>query len=145
MKYLSRLSTLAALFVLIFASGCAGKKLNNRMNAVEAQIGVITDELVRLDQSVQDTRGAVQEGSGVSAGMPGGTYRTPSGFELPGLSIQQALKGAGYYNGTMDGKIGSETKQAVEAFQKDHDLHPDGVVGRQTWNKLKVYLPGTVK
>ena len=38
-----------------------------------------------------------------------GIYRTPSGFEVPARSIQEALKNAGYYNGTVDGKVGPNT------------------------------------
>lgn len=54
--------------------------------------------------------------------------------------LQTALKKAGYYNGAIDGKIGSGTKSGIEGFQKDHGLKVDGVVGKKTWEELKVYL-----
>lgn len=140
---------LGTLGVLLLFTGCASKNLNKRVSAVEAQIGAITDELVRLDQDLQDTRGALQGVQERRGGIPseaaGGIYRTPSGFQLPSTNIQQALKSAGYYQGNVDGKIGAETKRAIEAFQQDHDLKPDGVVGQRTWSKLKVYLGETVK
>ncbi|MBI4341198.1 MAG: peptidoglycan-binding protein [Candidatus Omnitrophica bacterium] len=53
--------------------------------------------------------------------------------------IQQALKDAGFYQGSVDGKMGPLTRQAVEEFQRVNGLTPDGVVGRQTWAKLKQY------
>ena len=154
-----RLSIL--LFVVTFAigsTGCAGKKRQKQINALNAQVGVITDELVRIDQGLQDVRSGVQTTqntqsavvtsartpSGASVAI-GSVYRTPSGFELPSISIQQALKNAGYYKGSLDGKIGSTTKQAVKSFQNDHGLTSDGVVGRQTWSKLKVYLSAPLK
>lgn len=54
--------------------------------------------------------------------------------------VQQALKNAGYYNGKIDGKIGSGSKKAIYDFQIDHKLKTDGIVGRRTWNELKTYL-----
>jgi penicillin-insensitive murein endopeptidase len=37
-----------------------------------------------------------------------------------------------------DGRFGSVTQHAVEQFQADHGLEPDGVVGPATWNALAV-------
>ncbi len=37
-----------------------------------------------------------------------------------------------------DGDFGLTTKAAVIAFQKDHALHPDGMVGARTWAALLV-------
>jgi uncharacterized protein (TIGR02594 family) len=52
------------------------------------------------------------------------------------LELQRALVGLGYTLGTMDDKFGSRTLAAVVAFQADHDLKPDGVVGPRTWAAL---------
>ncbi len=137
---------------LLVFSGCATKKTKKDISALQAQVGALTDEVTRLDQSLQETRASIQEQqnrigsmdtrrSGRSdASVMDGIYRTPSGFELPARNIQQALKNAGYYQGGIDGKVGSQTRQAVQAFQRDNGLGVDGVVGRQTWSKLKVYL-----
>jgi peptidoglycan hydrolase-like protein with peptidoglycan-binding domain len=54
--------------------------------------------------------------------------------------IQQALKGAGLYDGKVDGKIGPKTKKAIEAFQSQNGLTPDGKVGRKTWKALSAFL-----
>lgn len=142
-----RLGLFAGLVAMVFvATGCAKTtSTKKRVNALEAQVGVLTDEITRLDQQLQETRGAM--GTGARASYSGGRpaaataiYRTPSGFELPSRDIQSALKGAGYYQGSIDGKIGPGTKDAIKAFQRDHGLSADGVVGRQTWDKLKTYL-----
>ena len=53
--------------------------------------------------------------------------------------IQQALKNAGFYQGSVDGKIGAMTRDAVKEFQRVHGLKDDGVVGKQTWGKLQAY------
>ena len=151
MSNVFRFTTLAAILGLLVIpnTGCARKKSNNKVAALESQIGVITDELVRLDQSIQEIRTSIQAQGGaraaaLSSGTSGaGVYRTPSGFELPSADIQKALLNAGYYQGKVDGKIGPTTRDAVKAFQHDHELESDGVVGRRTWDKLKVYLSGT--
>lgn len=137
--------------VLVVASGCASKKQTSKqISALEAQVGVLTDEVSRLDQSLQEVRGGVQaQGESVSAvrssGNSGNVYRTPSGFELPSDNIQAALKNAGYYQGNVDGKIGPASKEALKSFQRDNGLEADGVCGRRTWDKLKPYLAGGFK
>ena len=153
MSKVFRISVLFSLGLMVAAStGCARKKNANRLNALESQVNTISDELVRLDQQVQEVRGGAGSASAPSAsavatsGAEGGSvYRTPSGFELPSINIQKALKNAGYYQGTVDGKIGSATKDAVKAFQRDNGLEADGVVGRRTWDKLKVHVGGAIK
>lgn len=50
--------------------------------------------------------------------------------------IQQKLKDKGYEIGKTDGNFGSLTKSAVEKFQRDNSLSPDGVVGPETYTKL---------
>ena len=60
--------------------------------------------------------------------------------EVAPKMIQTALKNAGYYNGAIDGKIGANTQKAIKAFQKDHDLKSDGIIGKNTWTEMKSYL-----
>ena len=166
MVSISRLTGFGFLGLLLFTTGCANNKQSARhRNALQAQVGVITEELVRLDESLQEVRAAIQnehnrlleleseiispvaqvmraeDGVSVKAGI----YRTPSGFELPSRGIQEALSNAGYYDGRVDGKIGPRTRDSVKAFQRDHNLEVDGVVGQQTWSKLKVYAGQTIK
>jgi outer membrane murein-binding lipoprotein Lpp len=152
----TRLTMLMLMVGLIALSGCASRKTGKKVDTLQAQVNAMTDELVRLDQSLQDTRAAVQTqeaGGGVVSGssaivssgegagaMVGGMYRTPSGFEIPSVNIQRALKKAGYYNGAIDGKVGPGTRDAISSFQKDNGLTADGVCGRGTWAKLKSYL-----
>ena len=149
----TRFTMLAVMIGLIAFSGCASRKTGKKVDTIQAQVNAMTDELVRLDQSLQDTRAALQAqegkgglsetgnvGSGGAAATVGGMYRTPSGFEIPSVNIQKALKKAGYYNGAIDGKVGPSTRDAIASFQKDNGLTADGVCGRGTWAKLKSYL-----
>ena len=54
--------------------------------------------------------------------------------------IQKALKNAGYNPGTIDGRMGRETKDAIRAFQRANGLSADGKAGKNTWKLLKKYL-----
>ena len=47
-------------------------------------------------------------------------------------SIQTVLKKLGYYNGTVDGIYGTQTKNAVTAFQRNCGITVDGIAGPQT-------------
>jgi transcriptional regulator with XRE-family HTH domain len=53
-------------------------------------------------------------------------------------TLQYLLFSCGYDLGPnkIDGEFGSDTRQAVKAFQHDHRLVPDGVVTAQTWEML---------
>lgn len=46
--------------------------------------------------------------------------------------------------GTVDGKFGQKTEDAVKAFQKVFLLTPDGIVGKDTWYKMQ-YIYAAVK
>ncbi|MBU4251377.1 MAG: peptidoglycan-binding protein [Candidatus Omnitrophica bacterium] len=66
------------------------------------------------------------------------TYSAPVNLSV--RQIQKALKSAGFYQGAVDGKIGSKTKSAIIKFQKAHNLKADGVVGKRTSVELNKYL-----
>ena len=52
--------------------------------------------------------------------------------------LQQKLILSGYSlpHYGIDGDFGSETENAVKAFQRDHGLTADGIVGKKTWEAL---------
>ena len=56
--------------------------------------------------------------------------------------IQSLLARIGYNPGPVDGVFGSQTRQAVIAFQRDNGLVPDGVVGPATWSSFERFLRG---
>lgn len=59
--------------------------------------------------------------------------------------LQLALQRAGYYQGALDGIFGGGTRRAVERYQQNYRLVPDGVAGPKTWEPLLVYLKGYFK
>ena len=92
--------------------------------AVGATAGAITNVAANAATAVEET---------VSAAS--GAYEKPS-IE----KIQEALKNAGFYSGSIDGKLGPKTKDAIETFQTQNNLNADGKVGPKTWARLSAYL-----
>ena len=50
-------------------------------------------------------------------------------------NLQQSLTDVKYHT-SVDGIFGSKTQTMVKQFQSDHNLSPDGIVGRLTWAAL---------
>ncbi len=68
----------------------------------------------------------------IKSGSRGATVRT----------IQTKLKRWGYYTGNVDGIFGSQTKAAVQYFQRKNGLTVDGIVGKATAAAMGVSLSG---
>ncbi|GAA0178306.1 hypothetical protein SH2C18_13810 [Clostridium sediminicola] len=51
--------------------------------------------------------------------------------------IQNKLKDMGYFNANITGYFGRITESSVKKFQKNNKLKVDGIVGKNTLNKLK--------
>ena len=58
-------------------------------------------------------------------------------------TIQTKLKRWGYYNGSVDGIFGTQTKTAVMYFQRKNGLTVDGIVGSATAKAMGVSLSGS--
>jgi len=54
--------------------------------------------------------------------------------------LQEVLEDLGYDVGELDGEFGEQTEAAVIAFQGDHELDMDGVVGKKTIEALQEAL-----
>ena len=143
--------TLVVGVLALGVAGCVGNsKYNKDVNLLRSQLQLVQSDV----ENLRSGQGRVEEelanaskkqavsAPAVSGSASGEIYRTPSGFTLPSRDIQKALKNAGYYNGVVDGKVGSETRAAIKQFQEDQGLGADGVCGRQTWAKLSGFLEG---
>ncbi|NMB45818.1 MAG: LysM peptidoglycan-binding domain-containing protein [Firmicutes bacterium] len=54
--------------------------------------------------------------------------------------LQECLSELGYLVGTADGIFGPSTQRAVIELQQITGLNPDGIVGKETWQKLQELL-----
>lgn len=134
--------------VVLLLSGCASSRraqmngldrqiaqLDGRVSVVEQQMGLVEGKAWNQREDVSYLRGRVE---GMQTGF-GQSGRAATIKSTP-KRIQTALKNAGYYTGSVDGKIGPQTKQAVKEFQRTHGLSADGKVGQKTWTQLAQYL-----
>lgn len=132
----------AGVFML---SGCAtvnkkndlqNQELRNKIMVLEAQLSEKDSEINSLKESAakseMETTSVVEEKSA-----------TKQVYDAK--QVQTALKNAGYFEGKIDGKIGSKTRSAIKAFQKANSLKADGKIGKNTWAVLKGYLDKKVK
>jgi len=137
-----RRQVLMIVFATIFLSGCAtmGKKhdmeiqqLQSRVNSLELELERKNHEIASLENELEARTSRSVKGAPVEEVFSEST-------KLSKKEIQEALKGAGFYDGPVDGKIGPKTKDAIIAFQKENGLKADGVVGRKTSSELRKYL-----
>jgi peptidoglycan hydrolase-like protein with peptidoglycan-binding domain len=120
---------LAAMVLVVAASGCATtSSVENRVQVLENKVQTLENQIV-----VPETTG---ESFGTREDISSASVET-----MTKKHIQEALKNAGYYDGTVDGKIGPKTRTAIKQFQKDMGLKADGVAGKKTKEKLLKYLP----
>lgn len=52
------------------------------------------------------------------------------------VNVQTALQDQGYYTGDVDGQLGPQTRDAVAAYQKDHNLDVTAAVDEPTVESL---------
>jgi len=81
---------------------------------------------------------AEQDSSPTNA--PGSAMQMPSTMTASELLIraaQQQLKYSGLYNGSVDGKMSSETQRAFRQFQQQHGLPQSGTLDERTYTALQ--------
>lgn len=135
----------AVLFLFVF-SGCASmcrKKtsdLETKISNLEERIQKVEDDQNQLQDMISQHREIQKETLSESEPeiKPENKEEVAKGY--PVKDIQAALKSAGLYDGEIDGKIGSKTRNAIMEFQKNNGLKVDGVVGKNTWEILSKYL-----
>jgi murein L,D-transpeptidase YcbB/YkuD len=140
-------------------TGCATTMGQNKSSMDQMQIKIVDlekkveekdSEIVDLKYQVKDLSSRLE---GQEPSSDSSSYRASSGdIDQSNSSkgvikvsasiedVQTALKNAGFYKGSVDGKIGQQTKKAIESFQRKHNLTADGIIGRRTWEELKTYL-----
>lgn len=135
---MKKLLILVIITVFMFsASGCSLfmakdiKNLKRRVNALEDREDIV-EEKVEADTGKSVTYVSQAE---VKEETPSVDSRS-----MTKKDIQIALKNAGYYDGPIDGKLGTKSRKAIRDFQQDKGLKVDGIAGTQTKKALVKYL-----
>lgn len=110
------------------------QQLKMRVSDLETQLQQKDDEISYLEQKLAKTKEKITPSAKKTASAK------KSSSSATTKNIQRTLKKSGFYSGPIDGKMGTGTKQAIKEFQKANGLSADGIVGKQTWLKLKKYL-----
>ncbi|MCX5714992.1 MAG: peptidoglycan-binding domain-containing protein [Candidatus Omnitrophica bacterium] len=119
-------------------AGCATAKKGSAVSQEESLN--MSNAQGNLDESLPTET----ESNGFSVEPKGNDINAVNSFKSAALltkhDIQTALKNAGFYNGPVDGKLGSQTRKAIKDFQKANGLEADGIAGKKTKALLVKYL-----
>ncbi|MDD2703493.1 MAG: peptidoglycan-binding domain-containing protein [Candidatus Omnitrophica bacterium] len=123
---------------LLAVTGCATTK---QVTDLETRVGALENKVTTVEQkqvAIESENSKIEEDSqAVSVGV---SVHKPPADSLTKKDIQQALKNAGYYTGSIDGKFGKNTRKAIRAFQRANGLAVDGIAGMKTRELMVNYL-----
>jgi peptidoglycan hydrolase-like protein with peptidoglycan-binding domain len=97
--------------------------------------GTFGPSTVSAVRAFQQDQGLRQTGRVGTATWPRLVHAVQLGDEGQTVRVIER-KLAKLYDLAVDGKFGPKTEAVVKRFQKDSDLHVDGVVGKFTWKHL---------
>lgn len=157
-KFLAVSLVVVAVAVLPIALfGCKGKvekpaeepKMETTETSTTSTASLPAESMTSAQQAAQNVivepaQSAASEPIPATAALPSAAEKAASAVtkvsQDRNKDIQTALKAAGFYTGTVDGKIGPRTKKAIIDFQKANGLKADGKVGPKTMAALDKYL-----
>ena len=133
--------------------GCASTGTKQDLARLQSQLGMLDERLTQLERSRDTVTTAAlpsepaAQAVTVTAAPEAAKPPKPAvvkkeekvALKPTTRDIQLALKNAGFYQGSVDGKMGPQTHDAIKEFQRVHGLKDDGVVGKLTWAKLNAY------
>lgn len=136
---------IAVMIFSIYSFGCGKKQATEEQQEPMSLEALSTLNTTTQTPAIPETTKAPASKPLVEQAQPAAAAKLeplppPGPYKPTALEIQTALKNANFYTGALDGKIGSMTKKAIEAFQKANNLQADGKVGPKTWGLLSKYL-----
>lgn len=149
----SRLMVLAVSVGVL--AGCSATRESASVQQLQLRVERMEQELIQRDREIEGlkfevnrltAKPGIPRGSSTASGLRGGAtgvskmpkeiLRVP----VSAQDVQTALQKAGYYQGTIDGKLGPKSVESIKSFQRDHNLKVDGIIGQGTWSQMKGYL-----
>jgi len=134
------------MILALSVTGCVstGKGAKDmQIQQLQGEASRLKNELQSKDEEINalewQLKNAKNQKSAYTTREKAGVKSAHDTVKMTPKNIQLALKKTGFYNGPVDGNIGDKTRKAIKEFQKENGLVQDGVVGKQTWLKLKSY------
>jgi len=149
--FVTAIAALAVVSIALY--GCKGKveapAEEGRVEATATEAAPQSDVMLAADMKAQQV--AVEPAQSVAtetipptAAVQQAAGKAQAAAAAPvtdrNKDVQTALKNAGFYTGSVDGKVGPKTKSAIQEFQKAKGLKVDSKVGPKTWAELEKYL-----
>lgn len=141
------LSLLVAFAVSL--AGCASmgtvKQKDMEIQGLKNQVSVLESQAQSKDQEISGLREALSakqaEQAKLESSSASGEKAVTKVKSHPSVKdIQNALANAGFDPGKIDGHMGKQTREALRAFQKAHNLKVNGRANKKTWALLGEYL-----
>ncbi|MFH1664530.1 MAG: peptidoglycan-binding protein [Candidatus Omnitrophota bacterium] len=133
-----------ACLMLLQLAGCAlfesqDQDLDSKVNSLGKRVDTIEQRQEQIEGQLREENKDIK----VSGAVP---VRKKEKYELtPAImsnrDIQAALNNAGYYEGPVDGKLGSLSRKAIMDFQEAKGLKVDGIAGPETKKALLKHMP----
>jgi murein L,D-transpeptidase YcbB/YkuD len=125
---------LLIIFLALPLTGCAifeVEGLKDKVDVLDERVTSIEDQLGQKEESVTYvSKVKIEEAK----------PQVAADVSMTNREIQIALSNAGYYDGSVDGKLGPKSRRAIKGFQGDNGLKVDGVAGPETQRVLIRYL-----
>jgi peptidoglycan hydrolase-like protein with peptidoglycan-binding domain len=120
--------------------GVAGASTKNAILRAQKALGLTPDGVVgsRTIAALEGEKAVEPTAAKVDSAAPTvavGETTTHSSSTV--MNLQKLLADRGFYNGAVDGIMGSQTRTAIVAAQKAYNLTTDGVAGSQTLAALE--------
>ncbi len=113
--------------------GVAGASTKNAIIRAQQSMGLTADGVAG-----SRTIAALEDGGSVTTVTTKVEVKEPSApVSSAVMNLQKLLADRGFYNGVVDGLMGSQTRAAIIAAQKNYNLVPDGVAGSRTLAALE--------
>jgi len=118
------------------------RHLEDRLTEVDDSMGGLAQKAFSGTDSASDdfSGSSYSMTSGVSESLPA-SYGSDTARDKWSFThmVQDALRHAGYDPGPVDGKMGTQTANALRQFQRDKGLQVTGSTTKATWRMLAKY------
>jgi peptidoglycan hydrolase-like protein with peptidoglycan-binding domain len=119
--------------------GVSGASTKNAILRAQKAFGLTPDGIVgsQTISALENGKASNAIASNANTAEPIAVVETTTSVSSTVMNLQKLLADRGFYNGAVDGIMGSQTRSAIIAAQKAYNLTADGVAGPQTLAALE--------